>query len=192
MDSDSDNQMSEEVMQFYYQSDLVRVRDTIPLLVKDIPVWDQLFVAREKFNEIIALSTRVKRHLPWEPILFIECRLFEIHDACNLASQQGIDHIWSQQEVKRGGSPTRSLFETNTRWSCMSLMESLFSLRSILAIALIFCMASSGKHFDISSHFIEVIVLNDSNFEELTQMTTGSTTGSWFVKFYAPVEDWWN
>ena len=50
-------------------------------------------------------------------------------------------------------------------------------------------MASSGRHFDISSHFIEVIVLNDSNFEELTQMTTGSTTGSWFVKFYAPVED---
>lgn len=53
-------------------------------------------------------------------------------------------------------------------------------------------MASSGKNFDISPNFTEVIVLNDSNFEELTQMTTGSTTGSWFVKFYAPVGDWLN
>ena len=35
--------------------------------------------------------------------------------------------------------------------------------------------------------FIEVIQLNDDNFETLTQMTTGSTTGRWFIKFYAPV-----
>ncbi|KNB46817.1 thioredoxin [Blastocystis sp. subtype 4] len=32
----------------------------------------------------------------------------------------------------------------------------------------------------------EVIQLNDDNFETLTQSTTGSTTGRWFVKFYAP------
>ncbi|GFE54925.1 thioredoxin domain-containing protein [Babesia ovis] len=31
-----------------------------------------------------------------------------------------------------------------------------------------------------------VIQLTDSNFEKLTQASTGSTTGPWFVKFYAP------
>ncbi|KAK1443748.1 protein disulfide-isomerase A6 like protein [Babesia gibsoni] len=31
-----------------------------------------------------------------------------------------------------------------------------------------------------------VVQLNDSNFEHLTQASTGSTTGPWFVKFYAP------
>ena len=35
--------------------------------------------------------------------------------------------------------------------------------------------------------FLDVITLNDANFEEKTQMTTGATTGRWFVKFYAPV-----
>ena len=33
-----------------------------------------------------------------------------------------------------------------------------------------------------------VVVLDDSNFEHLTQASTGQTTGVWFVKFYAP---WW-
>ncbi|EUD67825.1 protein disulfide-isomerase [Plasmodium inui San Antonio 1] len=32
----------------------------------------------------------------------------------------------------------------------------------------------------------DVIELNDSNFENLTQISTGNTTGSWFIKFYAP------
>lgn len=32
-----------------------------------------------------------------------------------------------------------------------------------------------------------VVVLNDDNFEDMTQASTGSTTGHWFVKFYAPV-----
>ena len=32
----------------------------------------------------------------------------------------------------------------------------------------------------------DVQVLNDKNFERITQATTGSTTGSWFIKFYAP------
>ena len=31
-----------------------------------------------------------------------------------------------------------------------------------------------------------VQVLKDSNFEKLTQASTGMTTGAWFVKFYAP------
>ena len=34
---------------------------------------------------------------------------------------------------------------------------------------------------------LAVVVLNEDNFEELTQMNTGATTGRWFVKFYAPV-----
>ena len=29
-------------------------------------------------------------------------------------------------------------------------------------------------------------ILKDSNFEKLTQASTGMTTGTWFVKFYAP------
>jgi hypothetical protein len=32
-----------------------------------------------------------------------------------------------------------------------------------------------------------VQILDDSNFEHLTQASTGATTGDWFVKFYAPV-----
>lgn len=32
----------------------------------------------------------------------------------------------------------------------------------------------------------DVIELTDKNFEELTQVSSGNTTGSWFIKFYAP------
>jgi|Transcript_9280 protein disulfide-isomerase-like protein len=32
----------------------------------------------------------------------------------------------------------------------------------------------------------EVLVLDSKNFEHLTQASTGSTTGDWLVKFYAP------
>lgn len=32
----------------------------------------------------------------------------------------------------------------------------------------------------------EVIQLDQSNFEHLTQASTGATTGDWLVKFYAP------
>lgn len=32
----------------------------------------------------------------------------------------------------------------------------------------------------------EVVVLTNSNFEHDTQVTSGATTGDWFVKFYAP------
>lgn len=31
-----------------------------------------------------------------------------------------------------------------------------------------------------------VVILNNDNFEHLTQASTGATTGDWFVKFYAP------
>ena len=32
----------------------------------------------------------------------------------------------------------------------------------------------------------QVVVLNSKNFEHLTQVSTGATTGDWFIKFYAP------
>lgn len=32
----------------------------------------------------------------------------------------------------------------------------------------------------------KVVTLHESNFEHLTQASTGATTGDWFVKFYAP------
>jgi thioredoxin domain-containing protein 5 len=32
----------------------------------------------------------------------------------------------------------------------------------------------------------DVVVLDSSNFEHLTQASTGATTGDWLVKFYAP------
>lgn len=45
----------------------------------------------------------------------------------------------------------------------------------IQAIALVAFVASSN-----------VVVLDSTNFEHLTQASTGSTTGDWLVKFYAP------
>jgi thioredoxin domain-containing protein 5 len=48
-------------------------------------------------------------------------------------------------------------------------------LRLLLAVALVLSLSSA-----------DVQVLNDKNFEKITQASTGSTTGSWFVKFYAP------
>ncbi|KAL8436398.1 hypothetical protein ACSSS7_001798 [Eimeria intestinalis] len=39
--------------------------------------------------------------------------------------------------------------------------------------------AASAQHSDVQ-------VLTDSNFEQETQAVTGSTSGDWFVKFYAP------
>lgn len=38
----------------------------------------------------------------------------------------------------------------------------------------------------LHSSLSEVIILDSGNFEHLTQAATGSTTGDWLVKFYAP------
>jgi len=43
--------------------------------------------------------------------------------------------------------------------------------------------AGGSAQSDPSSN---VVVLNNANFEHLTQASTGATTGDWFVKFYAP------
>ena len=45
----------------------------------------------------------------------------------------------------------------------------------------------AGRILSSAYLIIDVTTLNDANFEEKTQMTTGATTGRWFVKFYAPV-----
>lgn len=60
-------------------------------------------------------------------------------------------------------------------------------MNSITISFLLFCIASSGMIIKNEAQFLAVTVLNDDNFEELTQMNSGSTTGRWFVKFYAPV-----
>ena len=47
-------------------------------------------------------------------------------------------------------------------------------------------LASLSILFTISHSDGDVIELNESNFEHLTQINTGATTGDWFIKFYAP------
>lgn len=46
--------------------------------------------------------------------------------------------------------------------------------------------AKSGSPTNAESSDKDVRVLTDSNFEQETQAVTGSTSGDWFVKFYAP------
>jgi len=40
--------------------------------------------------------------------------------------------------------------------------------------------------YTTDSESANVIVLNDSNFEHLTQAASGATTGDWFIDFYSP------
>ena len=47
---------------------------------------------------------------------------------------------------------------------------------TVLSIICLLCIAYSS----------DVVELDSSNFEKLTQMNTGATTGDWFIKFYAP------
>eukprot|EP01036_Dinobryon_divergens_P035866 gene35866-46556_t len=56
----------------------------------------------------------------------------------------------------------------------------------MLFVAIIICTFFHVLHASESSEKSEVVILNSSNFEHLTQISTGSTTGDWFVKFYAP------
>ena len=64
-------------------------------------------------------------------------------------------------------------------------------LDSLIGVAQSFsfsCYLSSLPVRSVSFwYYLDVVTLNDANFEEKTQMTTGATTGRWFVKFYAPV-----
>ncbi|CDJ49354.1 thioredoxin, putative [Eimeria brunetti] len=46
---------------------------------------------------------------------------------------------------------------------------------------------SSGSAAAVATHTESAVqVLTDANFEQETQAVTGSTSGDWFVKFYAP------
>lgn len=62
-----------------------------------------------------------------------------------------------------------------------------FVIFRITLSLVLFCIASAGRIFGVGLLLLAVTVLNEDNFEELTQMNTGATTGRWFVKFYAPV-----
>lgn len=73
-----------------------------------------------------------------------------------------------------------------TKWNRRQSRWFWISSYSVFAIALILCLACSGRK-SVVYWLPEVIDLNDDNFELLTQMNSGSTTGRWFVKFYAPV-----
>lgn len=55
--------------------------------------------------------------------------------------------------------------------------------RAIVYLFLLTCLLVKAEDKDAES---AVIVLTDSDFEHLTQSSTGQTTGKWFVKFYAP------
>jgi len=55
-------------------------------------------------------------------------------------------------------------------------------MRSTLFLALA-AAASAGSPFVAAG---SPIVLDETNFEHLTQASTGATTGDWFIKFYAP------
>eukprot|EP01102_Stenamoeba_stenopodia_P000332 TRINITY_DN10311_c0_g1_i1.p1 TRINITY_DN10311_c0_g1~~TRINITY_DN10311_c0_g1_i1.p1 ORF type:complete len:256 (-),score=62.25 TRINITY_DN10311_c0_g1_i1:125-841(-) len=56
-------------------------------------------------------------------------------------------------------------------WGCLSLLL----LASVLPLAI-------SEEVENSV----VVELDDSNFEALTQASTGATTGDWFIEFYAP------
>lgn len=54
------------------------------------------------------------------------------------------------------------------------------------AIALLVLIAATCAAADADAASSAVRVLTDANFEHDTQAVTGSTTGDWFVEFYAP------
>ena len=62
-----------------------------------------------------------------------------------------------------------------------------FNLYSVTLFFFLLSIVIAGTIISTTYLFLDVITLNDANFEEKTQMTTGATTGRWFVKFYAPV-----
>lgn len=55
-----------------------------------------------------------------------------------------------------------------------------------LTEVLLFFLLFLAAFPNISALEEDVIELTDKNFEELTQISTGQTTGAWFIKFYAP------
>ncbi len=58
-------------------------------------------------------------------------------------------------------------------------MRAAYSVIAIVCIVGVVCVSGGAP----ASYVVD---LNDANFEELTQASTGSTTGPWFVEFFAP------
>jgi len=60
-------------------------------------------------------------------------------------------------------------------------------MKSIAAFAcavLLCCAVAVRAYSDEAAVASDVIVLDDSNFEKLTQASTGATTGPWLVELY--------
>ena len=60
-------------------------------------------------------------------------------------------------------------------------------------VALVWCgllcsMSTLPPLAFVSASSSSVVTLTDATFEHLTQASTGSTTGDWFIEFYAPSE----
>ncbi|KAF1331652.1 Protein disulfide-isomerase domain, partial [Globisporangium splendens] len=64
-------------------------------------------------------------------------------------------------------------------------MKKHVSLLAMLMTVVALVCSSSVIAADVGSES-NVIVLNEENFEHLTQAATGATTGDWLVEFYAP------
>lgn len=58
----------------------------------------------------------------------------------------------------------------------------------VIAVISVRCAASTKDSVleESSTSQSDVVVLHDKTFEHLTQASTGSTTGDWLIKFYAP------
>ncbi|EDO06588.1 Thioredoxin family protein [Babesia bovis T2Bo] len=64
-------------------------------------------------------------------------------------------------------------------------------MKVVLSIVVAVCtvmgvQADQVTNVKVNAEASAVVQLTDSNFEKLTQASTGATTGPWFVKFYAP------
>ena len=57
---------------------------------------------------------------------------------------------------------------------------------ALLSLARCDVEVTTGKEENHEVKVSNVVELTVANFEHLTQASTGSTTGDWFVEFYAP------
>lgn len=75
-------------------------------------------------------------------------------------------------------------------------MSDVSSMRALFVWFYLVALLSSARCEDVEGTAVKeesqeikisnVVTLTVANFEHLTQATSGSTTGDWFVEFYAP------
>ena len=61
-----------------------------------------------------------------------------------------------------------------------------FEVKNLLVATMWTLFALLSLIFGIVYSEGDVVELNESNFEHLTQLNSGATTGDWFVEFFAP------